>query len=210
MSRYLADIFTCTDLGQHPEINTVLGHRVGDGQPLEDIIDVKEEPFNSTHLHTDPAKCEEVKATIPLNDMPVELEREPDISGAINKQFENGENISITQKQTFACQHCLYKATQKFHLQRHIRTIHEGQTFPCPHCKYKATQKCSLQTHIKSVHEGQTFQCPHCEYKAKKKENLQRHIKSVHEGQTFQCPHCEYKATRKSNLQTHINSVHEG
>ena len=81
----------------------MLGHRVGDGPPLEDTIDVKEEPLNSTHLQRDPAKCEEVKATIPLNDIPVELEKEPtDISGAI-KYFENGEKVNNAQKQTFPC-----------------------------------------------------------------------------------------------------------
>ena len=53
----------------------MLGHRVGDGQPLEDIIDVKEESLTSMHTETDQAKCEEVKATISLNDMPVELEK---------------------------------------------------------------------------------------------------------------------------------------
>ena len=181
MSHYLADIFTCTDLGQHLEINTVLGHRVGDGQPLEDIIDVKEEPFNSTHLHTDPAKCEEVKATIPLNDMPVELEKEPtDISGAI-KYFENGEKVNNAQKQTFPCPHCQYKAKQESNLQQHIKSVHEGQTFPCPHCEYKSSWKTRLQTHIKSVHEGQTFPCTHCEYKATLKSILRRHIKSRHE-----------------------------
>ena len=152
VSCYLADIFTCTDLGQHPEINTVLGHRVGDGPPLEDTIDVKEEPLNSTHLHTDPAKCEEVKATIPLDDMPVEIEREP---GAI-KYFENGEKINKAQKQTFPCSQCDYKAKQKSDLQRHVNSVHEAQTFPCPHCKYKATRKDHLRTHIKSVHESQT------------------------------------------------------
>ena len=176
MSHYLADIFTCTDLGQHPEINTVLGHRVGDGLPLEDIIDVKEEPLTSIHTEAETAKCEE---TIPLNKMPMELEREP---GAI-KYFENGEKINKAEKQTFPCPHCEYKATLKGNLQKHIKSVHEGQTFQCPQCEYKATFRNALRRHIQSVHEGQKFQCPHCEYKAKHKCNLQRHIKYIHEGQ---------------------------
>ena len=69
----------------------MLGHRVGDGQPLEDIIDVKEESLTSIHTEAESETCEE---TIPLNELPMELEREPpDISGAI-KHFENGEKIT--------------------------------------------------------------------------------------------------------------------
>ena len=49
VSRYLADIFTCEDLGQHPEINAVLGHCVEEISPLVDIIDIKDEClFNAT------------------------------------------------------------------------------------------------------------------------------------------------------------------
>ena len=48
VSPYLADIFTCEDLGQHPEINIVLGHCVEVLSPLVDTIDIKDEYLTTT------------------------------------------------------------------------------------------------------------------------------------------------------------------
>ena len=42
--------------------------------------------------------------------------------------------------------------SQKPHLQRHIKSVHEGQKFPCPHCEYQVTKKTLLQKRIKLVH----------------------------------------------------------
>ena len=64
--------------------------------------------------------------------------------------------------------------------------MHEGKKFQCPQCEYKATEKGHLQRHIKSIHEGQKFPCPQCEYKAAEKGRLRKHIKAVHEGKKFQ------------------------
>ena len=77
-------------------------------------------------------------------------------------------------------------------------------------CDHKATEKRHLQTHIKSVHEGQKFQCPQFEYKATEKGNLQKHIKSVHEGQTFACTlaHCDYQTKWKNTLVKHKKKKH--
>ena len=64
---------------------------------------------------------------------------------------------------------------------------HEGQMFQCPHCIHKATQKGHLQRHIQSAHVGQKFPCPYCEYNATIKSNLQRHMKTyeiVHIGRS--------------------------
>ena len=63
VSRYLADIFTCEDLGQHPEINAVFGHCVGEISPLVDIIDIKDECL--TPLQTDSSQLADIE-TLPI------------------------------------------------------------------------------------------------------------------------------------------------
>ena len=206
VSPYLADIFTCEDLGQHPEINSVFGHFVEEISPLVDIIDIKDECL--TPLQTDSSQLADIETSpISQNEESVELKRKPQDNMDSELQLKDNKR-ALGQK--FPCPHCEYKAAWNSDLKKHIKSIHEGQKFPCPHCEYKATVKGNLQKHITSIHEGQKFPCPHCKYEAAWKRNLQRHIKSIHEGRTFDCPDCEYKATRKHNLQKHIKSVHEG
>ena len=184
VSQYLADIFTCEDLGQHPEINSVFGHCVKEISPLVDIIDVKDECLTS--LQTDSSPLADIETSpISQNGDSVELKRKPQDNMDSELQLKDNKRV-LSQK--FPCPHCEYKATVKGSLQKHITSIHEGQKFPCPHCKYEAAWNRNLQRHIKSIHEGRTFDCPHCEYKATRKYNLQKHIKSVHEGQIYQYP----------------------
>ena len=96
----------------------------------------------------------------------------------VSDWFNN--NIDSNMKKSFSCPQCDYKATKKYHLQTHIKSIHEGQTFACAQCDYRAKWKRYLQTHIKSVHEGQKFKCTQCDYTVKKKTLLQKHKKSAH------------------------------
>ena len=204
VSPYLADIFTCEDLGQHPEINSVFGHFVEEISPLVDIIDIKDECL--TPLQTDSSQLADIETSpISQNGDSVELKRKPQDN--MDSELQLKDNKRALGKR-FPCPHCEYKATAKGSLQKHIKSIHEGQKFPCPHCEYKAAWNSDLKKHIKSVHEGKKFRCPQCEHKATQKGHLHTHIKSVHEDQKFLCPQCEYKATRKGNLQTHIKSVH--
>ena len=44
--------------------------------------------------------------------------------------------------------------------------------FPCNQCNYKATYKWHLLAHIKSIHEGIKYSCDKCDYKATRKDNL--------------------------------------
>ena len=206
VSPYLADIFTCEDLGQHPEINSVFGHFVEEISPLVDIIDIKDECL--TPLQTDSSQLADVETSpISQNGDSVELKRKP--QDKMDSELQLKDNKRALGKK-FQCPQCISSFTQKGSLQKHIKSIHEGRTFDCLHCDHKATRKDNLQDHIKSIHEGQKFPCPHCEYKAAWNSDLKKHIKSIHEGQKFPCPHCEYKATHKKHLQRHFRSVHEG
>ena len=156
VSQYLADIFTCEDLGQHPEINSVFGHCVKEISPLVDIIDIKDECLTS--LQTDSSPLADIETSpISQNGDSVELKRKPQDNMDSELQLKDNKRV-LSQK--FPCPHCKYEAAWNRNLQRHIKSIHEGRTFDCPHCEYKATRKYNLQKHIKSVHEGQIYQYP--------------------------------------------------
>ena len=59
---------------------------------------------------------------------------------------------------------------QKYDLNQHISSIHEGKKpLKCEICKYKCAKKESLKQHISTVHEG-------CD--------LNQYISSIHEGKS--------------------------
>ena len=64
----------------------------------------------------------------------------------------------------YPCEQCSYRATTKWDLTRHIKSIHEGERFPCDQCSYKATTKPNLTLHINSIHAGECYPCDMCDY----------------------------------------------
>ena len=58
----------------------------------------------------------------------------------------------------------------------------DGLKYPCNQCGFKATQKYGLKEHERSVHEGVKYPCDHCSYKATNQRNLIKHKRGIHEG----------------------------
>ena len=75
----------------------------------------------------------------------------------------------------YPCGQCEYRPSKLDHLNRHIKSIHEGERHPCPQCDYQGTQSASLTHHVKSVHEGIGYPCDQCNYKATRKTYLHSH-----------------------------------
>ena len=111
VSRYLADIFTCEDLGQHPEINLVLGRCVEDIAPLVDTIDLKDECLTSLQTPS-PVKTESFfsqnKAEL------LELGRKQDDNQSSG--FVHQEKIETNIRKT---------TSKKRNLKTHIRRVHK-------------------------------------------------------------------------------------
>ena len=62
-------------------------------------------------------------------------------------------------KPTFNCSVCDSTFQQKYHLDRHIRTVHQKEPelskgeFTCRKCEKQFTLKCNLQRHMKDTHK---------------------------------------------------------
>ena len=182
------------------------------------------------------------EAEIPNNETNLEAEPQTKTStySAKSMKFIGSSQILKTSEESFDCDKCGSKFTQKKNLVRHIQSKHEGVKYACNHCEHQATTKGNLKSHIqrkhiglglmlfcnqcnqqycdvstlrrhiRSKHEDVKYACNTCEYQANRQEVLKNHIQSKHEGVKYPCNQCQYQATRKDSLKTHIQSKHEG
>ena len=76
-----------------------------------------------------------------------------------NAQVIRHKAVLHEKKNPFFCSICETNFTRKYHLRRHISTVHEGQTFEfvynCPKCSKVFHHKHILASHISYVHEGE-------------------------------------------------------
>jgi len=56
----------------------------------------------------------------------------------------------------------------------------EKDSFFCEDCDFTTTRKYHLNRHIESVHGDTRYSCDICEYQAKRKDNLKKHKQSIH------------------------------
>ena len=68
-------------------------------------------------------------------------------------QSKNHETfVQQDNDEIFQCSQCNYQTRKKFHLRRHINSIHEGTKYPCDQCNYQASQDSNLKRHRRSAH----------------------------------------------------------
>lgn len=80
------------------------------------------------------------------------------------------------------CTQCNKVFSQKMHLQRHIKSVHDviRDNF-CTFCGKGFTLKSHLMEHIRAVHfKIKNRVCPVCDWKFHRQGDLNRHIKAVH------------------------------
>ena len=75
-------------------------------------------------------------------------------------------------------------------------------------CELKYSQKNHLRRHFKTVHEGFKIKCDHCSIEFKDKDNLRNHIKAIHSGDKYNCDVCEFQTSYKSVIKKHMKTFH--
>ena len=109
------------------------------------------------------------------------------------------------------CDKCVYRATDRFALQRHLKEHETGPIMiACHICgkKIKGNRKANLIDHIQRVHENENGgKCNIC---GKETKNVKAHIKTVHSERKFACHICSYKASSSFNLKLHVSKTHLG
>ena len=113
---------------------------------------------------------------------------------------------------TYACNHdqCYKKYTCSRSLRQHIKTAHEGIKFPCNQCQKQFSTKHGLYIHTKAVHKGVKYNCNNCDMQYTDQSSLIHHTRAVHEGVTYNCEQCEFKSPRADRLTQHVETIHEG
>ena len=127
--------------------------------------------------------------------------------------IESGIKIESASKR-FPCSMCKYEATQKGHLNSHIKTVHDRIKDLCEKCNKEFSDRSNLKKHIRADHEKVRYKCDQCDKEYKGQQALRNHMRSFHEGikelKKYDCDQCGEKYHQNQTLKRHIESKHLG
>ena len=123
------------------------------------------------------------------------------------KNGDYGETM-VKKRKTYTCEDCSATFTQKYNVERHIRSVHTKDfPYPCEDCDHGFRSKGRLETHIQNNH--QTFNCKFCSISVKGLNELKKHVKQHHEKESYTCEECAQSFTRKDRLENHMENKHQ-
>ena len=182
------------------------------------LIEIDPLTFNSTEKYDissvnelDASKEKEYIEEIDIKEFKVETLEFGSVEQFIPCEINQNESVQFLPIGNFNCKMCDKEFQRKYHLKRHIATVHEKKKpYVCPQCNNFFGQQSVLNKHIISVHERtKRFKCELCEFTSSDFSHLKQHVSIVHEKKTpHKCPHCSKSCSTKGNLSQHISSVH--
>lgn len=120
----------------------------------------------NTHLENPLLKC--------ANDMRLVFTH----CGAADEETNNLKKKPIN---SFTCDYCDRKFSQKIHLQKHIMSAHtKNKPYKCNLCSYETVEKNHLKTHFRKHTGEKPFVCTLCDYKAAQHSTLKQHCMRKH------------------------------
>lgn len=122
-----------------------------------------------------------------------------------NSAAETNELVSPASKykSDYQCSDCNKVFTQKWNLDTHIATLHNGIRFQCHYCKYWVKYRHIIKRHIKAVHPNKEVIFTTSQYQSesdlqpKKSEKIE-----THDGICFQCNYCKFSTKHKGNVRS--------
>eukprot|EP00189_Rhodosorus_marinus_P004198 CAMPEP_0113965634 /NCGR_PEP_ID=MMETSP0011_2-20120614/7854_1 /TAXON_ID=101924 /ORGANISM="Rhodosorus marinus" /LENGTH=334 /DNA_ID=CAMNT_0000978169 /DNA_START=601 /DNA_END=1605 /DNA_ORIENTATION=+ /assembly_acc=CAM_ASM_000156 len=85
-------------------------------------------------------------------------------------------------KSAFICTECSSTFKSRYHLERHVRAVHQRRKdFACEHCDKTYSQRSHLKLHIANVHEEKAkIVCEYCQYEFAWRTNYLKHMRKNH------------------------------
>lgn len=115
--------------------------------------------------------------------------------------------VRAHNKRTEECHICNKLFSNKYKLERHIKTVHlRLYTHICPICGKLILDSTGFQRHLASHSDLKPYKCDQCTLAFKIKADLTVHLR-VHTGERpFKCTVCQRTFTCNSNLHKHMRS----
>ncbi|XP_076448895.1 uncharacterized protein LOC143285473 isoform X2 [Babylonia areolata] len=121
------------------------------------------------------------------------------------------EEGAIGEGDLYKCKLCLFTATSKSKVIRHLHACHiNARVFRCNLCAYKTYSKIEFYAHKKKHTSKNTtmFKCTECAYATEFRPNFDRHMVQHGSDKPNKCSLCSYATDHEGALKRHVTSHH--
>lgn len=127
------------------------------------------------------------------------------------KHFYNRTSLRTHEKHNhseefeFICEKCALRFKERYLLQEHISTKHDGLRFKCnyPGCTSEYYSNNGLKKHIDSTHESREEACEICGQIYRTGQQMYQHKRLKHSSMNFECHHCGKRFATAALMKTH-------
>ncbi|KAI8497632.1 hypothetical protein Bbelb_249380 [Branchiostoma belcheri] len=107
------------------------------------------------------------------------------------------------------CLYCAQTMPTRFHMNAHVRLLHESRRSWCQQCHKPISPFHTLNAHRKLVHSERKLKCDECGAMFKSMLSLRAHILRHKGTNSCLCDYCGKRFNHKKELQGHVAKVHD-